>query len=259
MHTHEFSEIVIVLGGRALHVIGHERRPVAAGDVFVVKGSQAHDYTEIRDLRLINILFRPEELHLEPMDLSGLSGYEGLFSFESPDRECRTPNRMLHLAPKELAIALNYVESLDHELKMRDAGYSFMGHSYFMQIVCYLSRVYGKSKTPDPRARQCVSKAMDYLEAHFEQPITVDELARVTYMSTRSFTRAFKAATGCSPIVYLVNLRLARAAGMLRQYDETVTSVAYKAGFNDGNYFTRQFHAMFGFAPSDYRKRQELV
>jgi hypothetical protein len=44
MHTHEFSEIVIILGGRAL--------------------------------RLINVLFRPENLHLEPMDLSGLTGYQ---------------------------------------------------------------------------------------------------------------------------------------------------------------------------------------
>jgi transcriptional regulator GlxA family with amidase domain len=143
---------------------------------------------------------------------------------------------MLRLAPKELSIALNYVESLDHELKMRETGYSLMGHSYFMQIVCYLSRAYGKSKASDPRARLCVSKAMDYMEAHFDQAITVDELARLTYMSTHSFTRIFKAATGCSPIDYLVNLRLARAAEMLRRYDETVTSVAYKAGFNDGNY-----------------------
>jgi AraC-like ligand binding domain len=89
MHTHEFNEIVIVLGGRALHVIGHERWPVAAGDVFVVGGSEAHDYTEIRDLRLINVLFRPDNLHLEPMDLSGLIGYEGLFSCETPGRECQ--------------------------------------------------------------------------------------------------------------------------------------------------------------------------
>ena len=227
MHTHEFSEIVIILGGRAL--------------------------------RLINVLFRPENLHLEPMDLSGLTGYQKLFSVESLSGKCRMPNRALRLAPKELSIALNYVESLEHELKMRDAGYSFMGHSYFLQIVGYLSRAYGKSEKSDPRARLCVSKAIDYLEAHFDQSVKLDDLSRLTHMSKRSFFRAFQAATGSTPIAYLVNLRLTHAAEMLRRHEDNVTSVAYKVGYNDSNFFARQFHVMFGFPPSDYRKRHELV
>jgi AraC-like DNA-binding protein len=259
IHTHEFSEIVMVFGGRALHVIGNESWPVAAGDVFVVEASEAHDYREIKDLRLINVLFLPEKLHLEPLDLSGFRGYQELFSFESPSCKCRTPKRALRLARKELSIALNYVDSLEHEIKMRGPGYSFMGLSYFMQIVCYLSRAYGEAKKFDPRAWLCVSKAIDYLEGRADQPIKVDELAHLCFMSKRSFARAFQAATGSTPIAYLVNLRLARAAAMLRRYDESVTSVAYKVGFNDSNYFTRRFHKMFGVAPSDYRKRQELV
>jgi AraC-like DNA-binding protein len=259
MHAHEFSEIVMVFGGRALHVIGEKSWPVAAGDVFVVGGSEAHDYREIKDLRLINILFLPENVRLEPMELSGFSGYQELFSFESQSCNCRTPKRTLRLKPKELSIALNYVDSLEHKIKMREPGYSFMGLSYFMQIVCYLSRAYGKSKKSDPRAWLCVSKAIDYLEGCADQPIKVDELARLCCMSKRNFARTFQAAMGETPIAYLVKLRLARAAALLRRHDENVTSVAYKVGFNDSNYFTRQFHEMFGVAPSDYRKRQELV
>ena len=116
------------------------------------------------------------------------------------------------------------------------------------------------ARSPQMRsARLCVSKAIDYLEAHVDQPIKVDELARLCCMSKRNFARAFRAATGSAPIAYLVNLRLARAGALLRRYDETVTSVAYKVGFNDSSYFTRQFHEMFGVAPSHYRKRQGLV
>ena len=144
MHAHEFNEIVMIFGGRALHVIGDESWPVAAGDVFVVGGSEVHEYREIKDLRLINILFLPENVRLEPMELAGFSGYQELFSFQSQSNR-RTPKRRLWLKPKELSIALNYVDSLDHEIKMREPGYSFMGLSYFIQIVCYLSRAYGTS------------------------------------------------------------------------------------------------------------------
>jgi AraC-like DNA-binding protein len=259
MHRHEFSEIVLVFGGRALHVIGDESSPVAAGDVFVVGGSDAHEYREIKDLRLVNILFLPKKVRLEPMELSGFSGYQELFSFESQSCNYRTPIRTLRLKPKELSIALNYTDELEHEIKMREPGYSLMGLSYFMQIVCYLSRAFGNPQKSDPRAWLCVSKAIDHLEAHADLPIKVDELAHLCCMSKRNFARAFQAATGEAPIAYLVKLRLARAASLLRRYDETVTSVAYKVGFNDSNYFTRRFHGMFGIAPSDYKKRHELV
>jgi AraC-like DNA-binding protein len=259
MHTHEFSEIVMVFGGRGLHVIGDKSWPVAAGDVFIVGGAEAHEYREIKDLRLVNILFLPENVRLEPMELSGFSGYQELFSLESQGCNRCTQKRTLRLKPKELNIALNYVDSLEQEIKMREPGYSFMALSYFMRIVCYLSRAPGKSQKFDPRARLCVSKAIDYLEAHVDQPIKVDELARLCCMSERNFARAFQAATGSAPIAYLVNLRLARAGALLRRHDETVTSVAYKVGFNDSNYFTRQFHEKFGVAPGHYRIRQGLV
>ena len=188
-------------------VVDDESWPVAAGDVFIVGGSELHDYREIKDLRLINILFQPENIHLEPMDLS--SGYQELFSFESPSYKCCTPKRKLRLAQKELSIALNYVDSLEHEIKRRAPGYSFMGLSYFMQIVCFLSRAFGEAKISDPRAWSCVSKAIGYLEAHADKPIKVDELARLCCMSERNFARAFRAATGSTTIDYVVNLRLA--------------------------------------------------
>ena len=156
MHTHEFSEIVMVFGGRGLHVIGDQSWPVAAGDVFVVGGSEAHEYREIKDLRLVNILFLPESVRLEPMELSGFSGYQELFSFESQSCNRCTQKRRLRLKPRELSIALNYVDSLEHEIKMREPGYSFMALSYFMQIVCYLSRAPGISQKFDPWARLCV-------------------------------------------------------------------------------------------------------
>ena len=77
-YSHEFCEIVIILAGRALHVTSHESRPVAAGDVFVVGGSEVHEYREMEDLRLVNILFRPEKLQMELLDLPILPGYLAL-------------------------------------------------------------------------------------------------------------------------------------------------------------------------------------
>ena len=259
LHAHDFSEIVITLGGSALQVTGSESRPVAGGDVFVITGSEAHEYREVKDLRLLNILFRPDRLRMELLDLSGLPGFQALFTAESSGHKCRSLKRGFQLDSKHLSIALSYAEMLAHELRMRNPGFAFMAYAWFMQLVGYLSRAYSPSKGPDPRARLNVDNAIRHLETHFDQSVNLDELALLTHMSKRSLLRAFQAATGTTPIAYLVNLRLARAAAMLRRYEENVTSVAYKVGYNDSNYFSRRFHAMFGVPPSEYRKRQVLV
>jgi mannose-6-phosphate isomerase-like protein (cupin superfamily) len=144
LHVHDFYEIVIVVGGRAFHVTRRYSWPLGAGDVLIVGGSEVHQYREIKDLRLISILFRPEKLHMEVLDLSGLPGYQALFSFGPSGRERNSQKRFLQLSSKELSVALNYVETLDHELKMRNPGFAFMACAWFMQLVGYLSRAYSQ-------------------------------------------------------------------------------------------------------------------
>ena len=187
MHAHEFSEIVMVFGGRALHVIGDESWPVAAGDVFVVGGSEAHEYREIKDLRLINILFLPEDVRLEPMELAGFSGYQELFQSQSTGRR---PKRRLRLKPRKLSLALNYADSLEHEIKIREPGYSFMALSYFMQIVCYLSRAYGTSDGPVHAARAAQFAEDKRHDQHAGQPhrelADAGERKRSEYSGTRN-------------------------------------------------------------------------
>jgi AraC family L-rhamnose operon transcriptional activator RhaR/AraC family L-rhamnose operon regulatory protein RhaS len=72
-------------------------------------------------------------------------------------------------------------------------------------------------------------------------------------MSKRSFLRAFQQATGSSPIAWLIEQRIQRAALLLRRTDQSITDIAFQVGFTDSNYFTRQFTKLTGLAPSRYR------
>ena len=75
-------------------------------------------------------------------------------------------------------------------------------------------------------------------------------------MSRRSFLRAFQAATGTSPLAWLISQRIHRACQVLRHTDRSITEIAFDVGFNDSNYFTRQFRKVTGFSPRAYRLRQ---
>ena len=259
LHSHEFSEIVLVTGGRGLHVTDVNSWTLATGDVFVIGGPRAHEYRDIENLGLINILFQPQRLPLQTSDLGSLAGYHALFSLEPVWRRRHNFDSRLHLSPKELSVVLGTVDQLDEELKARSAGFAFMATAFFMQIVGYLSRCYGRTKNPNSRALLRIAETITYLETHLDEERSLDELAAMASMSKRSFIRAFKEATGNSPIAYLLQLRVSRASALLRRDDTiSITDVAFQSGFSDSNYFTRQFRKIMGQSPRTYRQ-QHLV
>jgi AraC-like DNA-binding protein len=255
-HKHEFSEVVIITGGHALHVIGRESWQLSAGDVFVIHSGRKHEYQNLRDLRLINILFDPEKLTLHLADLPSVPGYHALFALEPVLRRHRFKSR-LRLSLSELATIQSLVDDLENELTERAPGFGFQSMALFMQIVGTLSRCYSQTKNTDSKALLRCAKAIAHLESHFAEPLNLDQLADIARMSKRSFIRLFQAATGSPPIARLIQIRLRQAAKLLRQTDATITEVAYKVGFNDSNYFTRQFRTVIGISPQKYRAHSQ--
>lgn len=255
LHAHEFAEIVIITSGRGEHVTGKESYPLSAGDAFVIGGSRQHDYHSMERLCLVNLLFQPDKLNLRTWDLRTLPGYHALFTLEPAWRKRHQFRSRLHLAPKELSLVLELVDELDEELKSRASGFKFMATAAFMRIVCYLARCYGRTRNPDSRALMRIAEAIAHLETNFDKPVQLEEMARIAQMSRRSFMRAFQAAMGSSPVAHLIFLRLNRAASLLRHSEESITDIAFRVGFNDSNYFTRQFGKIFGVSPRRYRQR----
>jgi AraC-like DNA-binding protein/mannose-6-phosphate isomerase-like protein (cupin superfamily) len=254
-HRHEFSEIVLVTSGTALHVVGRESWPLTAGDVFVIGGSQSHEYRELENLCLINVLYQPDKLRMDPVDLAQLPGYHVLFSLEPRWTRRHGFRSRLHLTPARLAGVLALVDDLEAELKSKRPGHGLMVTALFMQIVGQLSRLYEQSETPDTRNLVRVAEVLSHMESHLHEGTRLDELARVGGMSKRSLIRAFHEATGMTPIEYSLQLRINRAAGLLRNEPITVTDAAFRVGFNDSNYFTRQFRKRLGVSPRRYQRQ----
>jgi AraC-like DNA-binding protein/mannose-6-phosphate isomerase-like protein (cupin superfamily) len=258
-HAHEFAELVIVIGGKGLHVTGHDSWELTAGDVFVIAGPREHEYRDLRDLRLVNILYQPNQLKMRLLDLASVAGYHALFTLEPKHRPKQPAKGRLHLSSKELAQIIELVDRLEAELKAREPGFGFMATAWFMQIIGQLSRCYGRSPSPDGKALLRIGEALSHLERNIQNEVNLEELARIAHMSRRSFLRVFQSATGTSPLAWLIDQRIQRACSLLRQTDKQITEIAFDVGFNDSNYFTRQFRKATGLSPREYRLRLGVV
>jgi AraC-like DNA-binding protein len=255
-HAHEFTELVIVTGGKCLHVTGSESWELTAGDVFVITGRREHEYRDLLDLKLVNILYQPSQLKMGLLDLPSVAGYHALFTIEPTQRSRQAAKGKLHLNGKDLGQVIELADQLEAELKAREPGFGFMATASFMQIIGLLSRCYGRSPSPDRRALLRIGEALSHLERNIHRDVNLEELASIAHMSQRSFLRVFQSAVGTSPLAWAIGQRINRACSLLRQTDKRVTEIAFDVGFNDSNYFTRQFTKTTGFSPRAYRLRR---
>jgi AraC-like DNA-binding protein len=99
------------------------------------------------------------------------------------------------------------------------------------------------------RYERRLDAALKHLEANWNQPVPLDELARRASLSPAHFCRRFSQTYGLPPHRYQLVLRIAQAKAMLYAGEE-VSRVAMLAGFADHSHFGRQFKSCFGFSPS---------
>ena len=103
-----------------------------------------------------------------------------------------------------------------------------------------------------PRERQLV-RARDLADAHYTEPLTVDDLASAACMSKAHFSREFRRSFGETPYTYLLTRRLERAATLLRGTDYTVADICMRVGLTSVGSFTSSFTRAYGVTPTQYR------
>lgn len=96
--------------------------------------------------------------------------------------------------------------------------------------------------------------ARRFIEAHAEDAIDLDAVARAAGLSAKHLGRAFAARYGHPPMRYRRGVLMRRAAVLLRTGDEPVQGVAARLGYGDWRYFSRCFAAEHGVPPAAYRR-----
>ena len=96
--------------------------------------------------------------------------------------------------------------------------------------------------------------ALELMESNIEEPLGVEDLARLAQISPRQLDRLFQRHIGTSPARYYLELRITRARRLLLQTCDPVTSIAIACGFAGAPHFSRCYREFFGETPSQARK-----
>ena len=103
-------------------------------------------------------------------------------------------------------------------------------------------------------ARQdSIQRSLEYIQANYQNQISVKDIAAHAFMSTYHFCRLFKQITGLSPHNYLKQYRLSRSYKRLKQ-NKTVFDTAIETGFYDSSHFIKTFHSYMAVSPKKYQQ-----
>jgi AraC family transcriptional regulator len=171
-----------------------------------------------------------------------------------PTRLTVPPLDGLNLPPLRAAMG-----AVDAELNGGGTGGALAAESLANVLTVYLLRHLlaprRRERGRDGRLpRRKLRAIIEFIEAHLDTGITLEQMAAAAHLSVYHFARQFKAATGLPPHQYVIARRVERAKQLLQtRTNLSIAEVAANAGFSDQSQFGHHFKRLFGLTPRQFR------
>lgn len=230
-HTHMYTELFLFTAGQGYFSAGGADVPLKAGDVLIVGAERKHrQFSAEEQTPLTYFCFTTAARPGGAQQPLGGRSYA-----------------LLHGAEDLMPL----VEACKRELHGKKAGCYAAAHAYFKLLLIEIARRLGPA--PAAPVPPLMADVRTYIERHFDEDVTLDDLCGRFYLNKSSLLHAFKAAFGTSPIRYLNAYRIEKAKQYLEN-DARVTEAALSVGFSNPVYFAELFRRHTGLTPSGFKK-----
>jgi two-component system response regulator YesN len=144
---------------------------------------------------------------------------------------------------------LNYVNKVMRINNQEDlCAWISMALNEFIELV-YSSQ--------DSRKVSQIRPAISYIDANYNKPVTLADVAKASHLSVSRLAHIFKEQMGITIIDYLTSLRIERAKELLLATDQNCTEICFEVGYNNQSYFTRSFKGFVGMTPRQFRANNQ--
>lgn len=252
MHRHSYYEPCIVISGSGEFEHGPAVYQLRPGDLFVADRGVYHEIRslETRDLKLCFLSFHVVTTHGAPTDSL----------LDSSDQAIVTD--FLHEHRTHLAGQSHLIPLFEHVLRLvrrdkeyrQNRNYQDASRLLIRQIVSALADTASLSEaTYSDLVRK--RRVEDYVERHLHEPLRIAGIAAACGMSERTLRRKWSDWSTSSLPEHIRHRRIERACQLLLLPDIAISDVAYQVGVLNAPQFSRQFKAIKGITPREYRQR----
>lgn len=238
LHTHACAELFFITRGHGTFQVRENRFPVAINDLVIVNASVPHTETSSGG---------------RPMEYVVL-GVEGL-ELVTDAEGCA----LLHMG-EEAEMVSSCLRMMTREIREPQAGCAAICQNLLEVIISRLRRRAdfaldsAREAIGGPRASRECDQVRRYIDNHFKENLTLDQLAEMAHISKYYLSHTFQKEYQTSPISYLLSRRIRESRFLLRETDHTLSQIAQILGFSSLSYFSQSFRRLEGISPIEYRK-----
>lgn len=241
-HTHNYTELFFIVSGRGQFLIQDQAFPVDVNNLVIINPNISH--TEV-------------SLNAQPLEyiVLGIGGIELATSENS--------NGQFYI--------LDYLESVEisscfrnilREMELKNTGYEDICQAYMEILIIRLMRNTALSIREEPQFtsgnRQCAS-VRRYIDQHFKEPLTLDQLASEVHMNKYYLAHTFKQEYGVSPINYMISRRIDESKYLLAETNLSMSQISQLLGFSSLSYFSQVFRKIQEMTPMEFRQSAKSI
>ncbi|MNZ18727.1 HTH-type transcriptional regulator YesS [compost metagenome] len=257
-HWHKEIEIIYVTQGSLDLGINDKVIRMKQGEVQFINGGEVHYFLASPDSERIVIQF-------------DLSLFQDVAALINDDRSLRDIFTEMEQSswnwPEETVTALlPLLQSISKEDFERKEGYAYMIKAKLYEMLVFILREVPRSSasyrpqisentwTPTKEILSKLERIFEYVECHYQESITLKDVADYMGFSPYYFTKFFKKNTGMTFVTFLNEYRLNKAKWILLNENHSVTEVSEEAGFSSVKTFHHFFKEATGTSPLKYRR-----
>lgn len=154
----------------------------------------------------------------------------------------------------------HYIKLIDETQEIASSDSRVRDIKICSQITTLLANIMEEAWADTPDKKAAVSRkhklipVRDYLDQHFQEPISLETVAEKFFFNKYYLARSFKSEYDITIGNYVARQRINHAKHLLRFSDDSIEKIGRKCGLSDSNYFARFFHKMEGVSPSEFRR-----
>ncbi len=249
LHHHDFYELYFLINGDVTYTIESRQYHVHPGDLLLISPRELHQ-----------ICIRPEmsayERYVLWVDPQLLSKYSTSLSDLTRNLDPAGPiqGNLLRIKPEDHGKLHKLFELLWQECESDSYGSDLLRQSLLIQLLVIINRMADRSSVKYEEAShssKAVSQVVEYINSHYSEPLSLDSLAELVYVSKYHLSHEFNRQVGTSVYRYIQKKRLLIARQLLAQGSRP-NEVYSICGFGDYAGFYRAFKGEYGISPREY-------
>ena len=148
-----------------------------------------------------------------------------------------------------------YIHKIRDCINSQDATEMIHSSTHLINLIDLLYSLSNDQKKKEQTAeiQSNINRAIIYIDEHYMQKISLDDLSNIAILSKYYFCRLFKECIGYTPHEYLINVRIKKAKQLLLSTNMSIDEIAFKTGFSDSTNFVHLFKSTTGTTPGKYR------